>query len=284
MNMFRESWTPDPPLNILAIGAHFDDCDIKFGGTAVLYAKLGHNVRFHSLTNGEAGHHKIGGIELTNRRYEEAKDSARIADIDYSYFDIHEGELMPSLENRKKLIQLIRDFNADIVLTHRPNDYHPDHRYGSRLVRDSTYMVTVPSIVRDSDALDFDPVVLYFHDEFEKPYPFECDIIVDIDSVIEKKLHMLHQHESQMYEWLPYNTNKLDDVPEQKDKRLEWLKQQWITENKKIANEYREQLIGYYGESRGDNIKYAEAFEVSEYGSSVTEQNLSVLFPFLNNN
>jgi LmbE family N-acetylglucosaminyl deacetylase len=55
-------------LNIIAIGAHPDDCDSKFGGTAALFAKMGHNVKFLALTSGDAGHQSEGGGALGNRR------------------------------------------------------------------------------------------------------------------------------------------------------------------------------------------------------------------------
>src|SRR5215216_6224648 len=65
------------PLNIIAFGAHPDDCDIRAGGTAALWAARGHHVRFVSVTNGDAGHHEQGGGQLAMRRRAEAREAGR---------------------------------------------------------------------------------------------------------------------------------------------------------------------------------------------------------------
>ena len=277
--MVSEPRIPDDPLNVLVIGAHFDDCEIRFGGSAIKYAEQGHNVRFHVMTNGEAGHHEIGGVELTRRRRSEAQDAADLAGVELSYFENHEGELMPTLENRNKVISLIREFEADFVFTHRPNDYHPDHRYTSELVQDAAYMVTVPSIVRDTEHLMYNPVICYLPDDFQKPYPLEGDVVVDIDDVVERKLELLHQHTSQMYEWLPYNHGKLDEVPEDEDERFEWLREWRLPRFAKYADRFRDELIDEYGEDRGSDVQHAEVFEICEYGGEVSEANYDALFP-----
>ena len=191
-------------LKIIVFGAHPDDCDIKAGGIAIKYANLGHEVKFVSVTNGDAGHHEIGGVELARRRRAEAQAAGAVAGIEYHVLDNHDGELEPTLENRKKIIRQIRNYTPDLILTHRPNDYHPDHRYTSILVQDSAYMVTVPNICTDTPALSYNPVIAYLSDNFQKPQPFSPDVVIAIDEVIEKKIDMLHCHTSQMYEWLPF--------------------------------------------------------------------------------
>ena len=85
-------------------GAHPDDCDSKAGGVAAKYAAAGHQVRFVSVTNGDAGHHEIGGVELARRRRAEAEAAGAVAGIEYHVLDIHDGELVPRLENRKLII------------------------------------------------------------------------------------------------------------------------------------------------------------------------------------
>lgn len=270
---------PEGTLNVLVIGAHIDDCEIKFGGTAKKYAEQGHNVRFVSMTNGEAGHQEMGGVTLTRRRQAEARESAAILGVEYTFFDKHEGELRPTIANRNDVIRLIREFEADLVFTHRPNDYHPDHRYTSELVQNSAYMVTVPNICQDTDSLPYNPVVCYLSDEFQKPSPFDPDVVVGIDDVIETKLDALHQHESQMYEWLPFNVNKLDTVPDGDESRREWLAKDRLPQFAAVADRFRDQLRARYGEDRGSAIRYAEAFENCEYGGQLTEENRDALFP-----
>ncbi|MCZ6636099.1 MAG: PIG-L family deacetylase [bacterium] len=267
------------PLKTIVFGAHPDDCDIKAGGIAIQYAGQGHQVRFVSVTNGDAGHHEIGGVELARRRRAEAQAAGAVAGIEYHVLDNHDGELEPTLENRKKIIRMIRAYTPDLILTHRPNDYHPDHRYTSILVQDSAYMVTVPNICTDTPALSSNPVIAYLSDNFQKPTPFAPDVVVDIDEVVEKKLDMLHCHTSQMYEWLPFNAGNLDDVPETPQERLEWLKHR-LARFADVANRYRDLLVKHYGEERGAKVQYAEAFEGCEYGGPLTEENIPVLFPF----
>ena len=269
------------PLRVLAIGAHIDDCDIRFGGTAAKYVERGHDVRFVSLTNGEAGHHEIGGVELTRRRRAEAAAAADVAGVDYLTLDLHEGELRPTIENRNAVIELVREYEPDLVLTHRPNDYHPDHRYGADLVQDAAYMVTVPNVCTGTPHLTYNPVVCYFWDDFRKPAPFDPDVVVDIDGTVETKMRMLDCHESQMYEWLPYNAGDVDlsEVPDGPDERFEWLKRVRMPDFAAVADDYRDRLVEAYGEA-GEDVTYAEAFEVCEYGGALTPENRPRLFPF----
>jgi N-acetylglucosamine malate deacetylase 1 len=271
---------PEDRLRILIIGAHMDDPDLRAGGTAAKYSALGHDVLFVSLTNGEAGHHEIGGIELTRRRRAEAQNSADVIGVEYVTYDIHEGELTPSIENRNKVIRLIREYEPDLAVTHRPNDYHPDHRYTADLVQDAAYMVTVPNICTGTPHLTYNPVIAHLPDDFQKPTPFDPDVVVPIDDVIDEKMAMLHCHESQMYEWLPYNIGKADEVPDDEEGRREWLRNRYLPEFAAVADRYRDLLIEQYGEERGREIQYAEAFEHCEYGGQLTDENKPVLFPF----
>lgn len=270
-------------LRILIIGAHPDDCDIKAGGLAALYREENHTVKFISVTNGDAGHHEMGGGPLALRRRQEATEAANIIGIEYDLLDLHDGELVPSLENRYVIIRNIRLFKPDVIMTHRPNDYHPDHRYTSMLVQDAAYMVTVPNVCAQTPYLDYNPVILYLSDGFNKPYPFTPDVVVGIDSVVDKKIDMIHSHTSQMYEWLPFNNGTLESVPDNTEERREWLSKRLLGNFSSIANKYRDKLIELYGNEIGESIKYAEAFESCEYGSPLTTERKSILFPFFNN-
>jgi LmbE family N-acetylglucosaminyl deacetylase len=267
-------------LRVLAFGAHPDDCDINVGGLAVKYARLGHKVKFVSLTNGDTGHFSMGGGPLAKRRQEEAQRSARIAGIEYEVLDIHNGQLLPTLENRWRVVCIIREFQPDLIITNRPNDYHPDHRYGSQLVADAAYTVTVPNVMALTPHLNYNPVVAYWGDRFRRPYPFTPDVAVSIDDVIEVKLDMLHCHESQFYEWLPYNQNRLHEVPQGDRERRAWLAAQRLPAMAAEADRCRELLKRLYGEERGAVVRYAEALEFGEYGGAVTDELFSRLFPF----
>ena len=267
-------------INVLVFGAHPDDCDIKAGGVAALYVQQGHRVKFVSVTNGDAGHHEMGGGPLAQRRYAEAQAAAEVIGIEYELLDNHDGELMPTLENRYKIIRTIREFRPDLIMTHRPNDYHPDHRYTSTLVQDAAYMVTVPNICALTPDLRENPVIVYLSDGFMKPYPFTPDVVVGIDAVVEQKIDMLHCHVSQFYEWLPYNGGTLDAVPTGESARRAWLAERLLNRFRDTAEKYRDLLITLYGEEAGTQVKYAEAFEGCEYGSSLTAENIPTLFPF----
>ncbi|MHB0878471.1 MAG: PIG-L deacetylase family protein [Anaerolineae bacterium] len=268
------------PLRILAIGAHPDDCDYRVGGMAVKYARLGHVVKFVSLTNGNAGHFSQGGGPLARRRYEEAQRSAAIAGIEYELFDISDAEIMPTLENRWTVVRTVRDFHPDLVVTNRPNDYHPDHRYTAQLVADAAYTVTIPNVQSLTPHLDYNPVIAYWEDDFKRPYPFSPDVAVDIDDAAETKIDMLHCHVSQFYEWIPYNQNHLDDVPADSATRRAILAQQRLAAARADANDYRELLVKLYGAQRAAGIQYVEALEFCEYGGRVTPEVFARLFPF----
>lgn len=266
-------------LRILVIGAHPDDCDLTAGGVAALYAEAGHEVTFVSATNGDAGHHEMGGAPLARRRKKEAEAAGAAIGINYLVLDNHDGELVPSLENRREFIRVIRECEPDLIMTHRPNDYHPDHRYTSQLVQDASYMVTVPNVVANTPHLKVNPVIVYLQDRFQKPYPFSPDVVVDIGPVIDKKIEMIHCHTSQFYEWLPYNHGYLDQVPQKEEERLAWLTRR-LKERFAMPEEYRDIAASLYGAERAAGIQYAEAFEVCEYGSPLTDEHRNVLFPF----
>jgi LmbE family N-acetylglucosaminyl deacetylase len=267
-------------VTVLAIGAHPDDCDLCAGGVAVLYARQGHSVHFVAATNGDAGHYAAGGAPLARRRLAEARAAAAVAGIEYHVLDNHDGEVEPTLANRRQIIRLIREIQPDLVLTHRPNDYHPDHRYTSLLVQDAAYMVTVPGVVALTPHLRTDPVICYMSDEFRRPYPFSPDVVVDIDDAMDTKLEMFHQHTSQVYEWLPYNRGVLDEVPAGESERRAWLRRTWSPRSSAIADRFRNLLIELYGPERGSRVRYAEAFEACEYGAPLTPEARRRLFPF----
>jgi LmbE family N-acetylglucosaminyl deacetylase len=269
----------EPPLRILVFGAHPDDPE-KVGGTMAKFVAAGHRVRLVSLTNGNAGHFAMGGGPLAQRRYEETQCAGRVIGAEYVVLDNDDGKLLPTLENREQVIRQIREFRADVVISPRSNDYHPDHRNTGLLVQDAAYMVTVPNILPSVRHLDRNPVFLYMADRFTEPSPFMPDVAVAIDDVIEKKIDMYHCHESQMYEWLPYNQGVLDSVPADPSARREWLARTRGFRSAEPGEVYRDLLIQLYGRERGSRVRQAEAFQVSEYGSQPTLGELKRLFPF----
>ncbi len=266
------------PLNIICFGAHPDDCELFAGGTAVLWSRLGHRVLFVSMTNGDIGHHKIHGAELAQRRLAESERAAHLGGYHCRVLNHHDGELLPTLEIRKEVLCLIREWKADLVLTHRPNDYHPDHRSTSQAVQDTAYMTGVPFLCPEMPHIK-SPVYLYFMDTFTRPVPFRPDIAVAIDAVMETKWAMLDAMDSQFYEWLPWMDGQIGTVPKDPQGRLEWLKKTWspiLQQSTKMAGERLKRL---YGTVKASLIQFAETFEICEYGRQPDPAELPQLFP-----
>ena len=273
----------DGKLRIIVFGAHPDDAEFKAGGTAILWAKQGHHVKLVSVTNGDIGHWQMAGGPLAQRRTAEAAKADKILGAESEVLDIHDGELEPNLENRRKITRLIRQWQADIVIAHRPWDYHPDHRYTGVLVQDAAFMVTVPYFCPDTPVLAKNPVFLYSSDRFEKPYPFRADIAVAIDEVFDQKLTAIHELESQVYEGgASGNEEFMRGVPpaSQAELRKTWLRETWEGRQGSEATRHRNALNKWYGPERGPSVKFAEAFEICEYGRQPSDEEIRKLFSF----
>lgn len=264
-------------VNIVVIGAHPDDCDLDAGGTAIQFAKMGHRVLFVSATNGDAGHFNKGGDELAKIRKAEAAEAGKRFGVTYKVLDNHDGMLMPDLKLRLELIRLIREWNADVVIGPRPYDYHPDHRNTAIAIQDAAYLVIVPNIAPETSALKKNPVFLYTEDRFQKPYPFSPDIVVDITSVYDQKIYAASAHQSQFFEWLPWTSGQLENVPKTEQDRLKWLANQ---RKGQISEAMKRSLKKWYG-AKADQVKNAEAFEICEYGRQPNDDEIRKLFPML---
>ena len=270
----------DEPIRVIVFGAHPDDCELDAGGTAARWARLGHQVKFVSTTNGDIGHHQMAGGILARRRKAEVERCAEILGIKTEVLDNHDGELLPTLENRKTLVKLIREWKADVVIGPRTNDYHPDHRYTGILVQDAAFMVIVPNFCPDVPALRKNPVFLYSEDDFRKPNRFEPDVVVPIDDAIDAKAACVDALESQFYEWNPWLFGYEAEVPKGKAERLQWTRNRVAKRYGATADKYRAKLVEWLGEEKGQAVKAAEAFEVCEYGSQPSKEQLRKLFPF----
>lgn len=273
----------DGKLRIVVFGAHPDDAQYKAGGCAAKWAKLGHHVKLVSVTNGDIGHWQSAGGPLALRRLAEVKKADAIVGAETQVLDIHDGELVPSLENRQKIIRIIREWKADIVIAHRPWDYHPDHRYVGVLVQDAAFMVAVPFVCSDVPPLKRNPLFLYSSDGFQKPYPFKADIAVSVDDVFDQKLTAIHEMPSQHYEGGANGSEEyMKTVPPATDEagRKAWLRNRWEKRQGGEANRFRDTLIKWYGPEKGAAVKYAEAFEICEYGRQPSPAEIKKLFPF----
>ena len=274
----------DAKLNIIVFGAHPDDAEFDAGGTAIQWSEQGHNVKLVSVTNGDIGHWQMAGGPLAKRRTRESAEAGNVLGVESEVLDIHDGELEPTLENRRKITRLIREHDADIVISHRPWDYHPDHRYVGVLVQDAAYMVTVPFFCPDTPPLQKNAVFLYSSDRVQKPYPFRPDIVVGMsDEVFERKVAAVHELASQVYEGgATGNEEFMRNVPPERDEagRKAWLRERWEQRQSSDADRYRDVLSKWYGPELAKDIRFAEAFEICEYGRQPNDEEIRKLFPF----
>jgi len=287
-------------LKILMIGAHFDDNDFRGGGTALKYIREGHSVRFLVVCDGTMGHHEMEPAELHKRRLAEAAAASKISGIEYDNMGLPECDFEADRENRKRMVRYIREYQPDIIFTHRTNDYHVDHRNVALLVQDASYLLIVPHYCPEVPALKEMPVIMYFYDKFTNPV-FAPDIVIPVDEVIDTKYEMYNCYVSQVYEWLPFTKGVLDQIPKDPKERLEWLRNPQVPRDGTLLTEeemnifiasnnseyrdalpavkFREKIVERYGEEARGTL-FAEAFQVSEYGKKLTDANRDVLFPF----
>jgi LmbE family N-acetylglucosaminyl deacetylase len=271
------------PLYVLCIGAHPDDCEGSIGGTATLCRKRGDIVRFVTITDGSKGHYadryKADPEALANRRWQEAQRAAAVIGAEYRTMGLPDGEVYVTHANTEEMVRLIRSFGPpghgpDLVLLNRPNDYHRDHRYGAQLVLDAAYMLTVPLMCPDTPAMRRMPVFAYWEDSFTEGGVFRADVVVPIDAVIEEKAAMVCAHESQYYEWIPYNAgahSAFADFPTDPAARRARVSA--------IYKGYDAALAAKLADRLPPGAQYAEAFQISEYGRRPDEEELRRLFP-----
>jgi LmbE family N-acetylglucosaminyl deacetylase len=272
----------DGKLRIICFGAHPDDCELKAGGAGAMWAAQGHKVKFVSVTNGDIGHWRDAGGPLAQRRKKEVEEADGLLGVTTEVFDIHDGELLPTLEARKMVTKAIREWQADVVISPRPNDYHPDHRYTGILVQDAAYMVTVPFFCPEVPHMKNNPVFMYYEDGFQKPNPFKPDVVVGIDSVLDKKLDALGVMISQFAEGGANGSADLmpEGNPEKRKQRKEQVRKGFDNRDGSVARRFRKEAAEWYTGDKLDGVKHAEAFEICEYGRRPDKAELAKLFPF----
>ena len=267
-------------LKVMVICAHPDDADLLTGGLAYKLTSRGHRVKYVSVTNGNLGHYEKDQIELAAIRQNEATLSAKILGAEYVSLNIDDGHVYPNRKQTEQVVRMIREFDPDLVITHRPCDYHRDHRYTSQLVMDASYMLIVPHYCPGTPISKTRkmPVICYAYDDFQKPNPFTPNVMLDITDEYEWKSKALINHESQMMDWLPWTMNIENQIPEDYDiqNRLEVLEMLIIAVFSRIITDYRKLWKNGFPDKR---IKKAEAFELCEYGRQPSIQELKEFFP-----
>ncbi len=270
-------------LRIMVIGAHPDDADIYAGGIMLKYVEMGATVKMVSMTNGEKGHTTMQPAELAARRYREtqrAKEGFGIAE--YLVLDHPDCELEVNLETRREVTRLLREFSPHVIFTHRTCDYHADHRAVATLIMDAAYLLRVPSWCPETPVARTYPAIYFLRDSFQYPRPLQPDLVVDVGPEMDRMLTALCAHESQFFEWMSFNRGLTEAVPEDLAGRKEYIGRHWLRPLKsRDALRFAARVAEVYGQERAAAIKYIEVFELSEYGSQPTADQLPQLFPFL---
>lgn len=265
-------WKPEEgPMKIMVIGAHPDDCDLHFGGSAIQLAAKGARIQFVSLTNGEKGHPTQSHEVVAKRRYGETQDAAKVYGIEkYLVLGYTDCEFEATMEIRRRLMGVVRAFGPHMIVTHRICDYHADHRAVSQLVMDMTYLLGVPSVYPEYPAQKEKPMVFFMRDSFRKPSMLSPDLVIPMDdATVARHIEGLACHRSQFFEWLPYDKN-LDpaEVPSPEDKAAvhDFIYKYWVAPR-----------AAFDAERFHLSCKTAEVFELSEYGREPTEVELKFL-------
>lgn len=259
------------PLRAMMVGAHPDDCDICTYSITNRLVRSGCTVRFVSMTNGNAGHQTLRGNELAALRAGEAQASAALLGVTYEILPFDDGHLTPSLEARETLMRTIRRFQPDVIFTNRPCDYHPDHRAAAQLVQDCAYILGVPAICPDTPALRYTPVILYWHDSFTDPKPFRPDFARPADKDRETLFQIKCRHASQFLDWLPWVDDRVDLTGKTEAERRAYLRRKFEKNTGDVDDAVRECLRRQYGAGLADAVRFAESWQVSEYGAPVGE-------------
>lgn len=264
---------------LLILGAHPDDAEFHGGGLATIYRQLDRPVKMVSVTDGSAGHHQRSPAELIDLRRGEAAKAGAVIGAIYETWEFPDGSLEPTLEVRHRIIQEIREYQPDLLLTHRTCDYHPDHRAVGQCVQDASYLVTVPHVVPTVPALRKDPVVAFLPDLFTRPSPLRPDVITDISEQMGTIAKMLACHRSQLFEWLAYEADLLDTVPDEEGEKLAWVRSWADRHVGSRAEQFRDELIARCGEKQGKAMEFVELFEISEYARQPDAELTRHLFP-----
>lgn len=265
------AFTQDP-LRVMMIFAHPDEGEVYSGGITALYTQLGHEVKFLSLTNGDAGHFSMNPEDLAKRRYEEAMKSKEILKLaEYEILDYHDGNLKNTPEIQQIVATRIAKWEADVVFTFYPaQGGHNDNMTAGWIVRDAV------SLLPDNEL----PVFMYVRDFHTSSFIYIPDIAVAIDEVWDLKLAGLGAHVSQVLEYNPYLMGTFQEVQASKELQAEYLfnnAYDWSH----ITPEIMATLRYWYGEDKAGKVKYVEAYEVAEYGRQITKEEVCTLFPMI---
>ncbi|MBQ7288269.1 MAG: PIG-L family deacetylase [Clostridia bacterium] len=237
-------------MNILAIGAHPDDVEIGCGGTLAKYAAQGHKIFIATATSGNIGSARHSMEEIARIRKQEAANSAAIIGAEYICLDYDDEMFYEDKSVRLAFINLVRHCKADVIFTHNPKDYNPDHELTSKIINDIAVMIPIAHIKTEEPPHDVIPSIWYFEPALSMG--FVPTDYVDITDFYETKMKMFSCMESQKA-WMADNYASLRD---DEDKFFDSIR---------IASEFRGMQAG---------CKYAEGFvrALDGYRTRLTER------------
>lgn len=211
-------------MKILALAAHPDDIEFMCAGTLILLKARGHEIALATVNNGSCGSATLSPDEIARVRALESRCAAELIGATFDCVGIPDLESVFDNPTRRKTAELMRRAQPDIVFTHFPGDYMPDHEIANLLARDATFTATLGNYAtlapHPAPILKRLPYLYYFSpmeglDHFGQDVLL--DIMVDVGSVMDKKAAMLCCHASQR-EWLRHEHGM--------DEYIEFMKRQ----------------------------------------------------------
>ncbi len=181
-------------MDLLAIGAHPDDCELFCGGLLALMARQGYKTGICDLTRGEAA-----SRGTPEERAAEAAEAAKILRIgERVILDLGDAGLENTHEARQAVVEVLRRLRPKVVATFYPDDRHPDHIRAHHLVREAVFYCGVGNFTASGERLQERPELFYFIGNVRNGM-VSHDFIVPIDDVFEIKREALAAYGSQFY-------------------------------------------------------------------------------------
>jgi len=257
-------------MNVIVIFAHPDEGEIYVGGTSYLFSRLGHRVKFLSLTNGDAGHYEMAPEVLATKRRREAMNAKAVLGlVEYEILEYHDQYLENTASIRDEVVDRIREWEADIVFSYYPIDGgHKDNMCAGRIVRDAAPSLEMTPM----------PVCLYIRDYFTVDFSYIPEIAIPVDHVWDTKLQACACHVSQVCDWNPYERGILDEVRSDPERQREFIYDNTYAFTRKTP-QIELALQKWFGTARAGAVTYVEAFEIAEFGRQITDQEVLQLFP-----
>ena len=224
---------PPAPARVMSIHAHPDDQEFTVAGTLAKWARAGSEIVSVIITSGDAGSNDKTPQEMTKQklaqiREEEQRNACRVLGVrEVIFLNYSDGILQPTIDLRRDLTRLIRQYKPDVVVCGDPtvrfygDSYmnHPDHRVAADVALDAVFpsagtRFIFPELLTEGYA-PHEVKQVFIHGS-EKPTTF-----IDIGTSLGMKIAALKEHKSQIGDWDPSDMMKEWSKNEGKEKGLE---------------------------------------------------------------